>query len=374
MAVALHPVLKESYQLYYDLQEVMAIFANRFMDLDVPSCVRIFDILTRLSKQFDDLDRFYCWCKSAGIYPRSPSEFPDVERITQQKLDAMDDLIRDKSNLAKNKKPVKSFEQLTSEEDARRAAEEAAAAVAAAQLKALPAPEPAPLKEEHDQEEEEVQKEKEPPATKKVDEDADLLNFGDDSVMVDDHADKFALALFDGNPVTTAPALTWTWEAFADEADWETALVQSASNLSGQRATLGGGFDMLLLDGMYSQPLHVTTQGLSEGSGRASSIALPKATPMLALPAPPTTGIGGAAANGGSDPFSASLSVPAPSYVQMTDMGKKQQLLMEEQVMWQNYARDGMQGQATIAKLQAHAAAAAAGMNLLGDGEYVQRF
>lgn len=366
MAVALHPVLKESFQLYYDLQEVMSVFVDRFMELEVPDCVRIFDIFTRLSKQFDDLDRFYSWCKSSGI-SRS-SEFPDVERVTQQKLDVMGEFIRDKSILAHNKKPaaIKSLEQLTSEEDAQRAS-----ACAATQVRALPGPKPAPVEEEpkeevqEAQEEEEVaQKEEESLAIVKIDEEADFLNLRDGSVTLDDHADKFALALFDGNlaAATTGPALTW--EAFADEADWETALVQSASNLSGQRATLGGGFDMLLLDGMYSQPHQATTLGFSDGSGSASSVALPKAatTPLLALPAPPTAG-GGAAAPAGSDPFAASLSVPAPSYVQMMDLERKRRLLMEEQAMWQQYARDGMQGQVTIAKL-----------NGMGGAGYVQRF
>lgn len=72
---------------------------------------------------------------------------------------------------------------------------------------------------------------------------------------------------------------------------------------------------------------------------------------MLALPAPPTAE-GGAQMTSGGDPFAASLGVPPPAYVQMSELEKKQKLLMEEQLMWQQYARNGMQGEVSLANLQ----------------------
>ncbi|ONK73789.1 uncharacterized protein A4U43_C04F35380 [Asparagus officinalis] len=63
------------------------------------------------------------------------------------------------------------------------------------------------------------------------------------------------------------------------------------------RAVLGGEFDLLLLDEMYSQPPNRATMGFLDHVGRASSVALPKATPMLALPAPPRTSVGGEVAS-----------------------------------------------------------------------------
>ncbi|ONK56719.1 uncharacterized protein A4U43_C10F12040 [Asparagus officinalis] len=342
VTVALHPLLRESYQLYYDLQEAIDIFLDRFMELEIRDCVRIQEIFSRLSKQFDELDRFYSWCKSSGI-SRS-SELPNIEKITQKKLDVMDEFLRDRSNLSK--KPFKNLEQLTNEEDeARRRAEELARQ---SSVKALPEPEPElELKQEEVvAEEEEVSG---PLAIVTVEEEVDFLNMRDDAVTVEDRGDDLALALFEGHtaPTTSAPV----WEAFTDDtADWETALVQSASNLSGQKAVLGGGFDLLLLDGMYSQPPNRTMMGFWEGAGSASSVALPKATPMLALPAPPTASGGGEVTGG--DPFTASLSVPAPSYVQMAEMERKQSFLWEEQAMWQQYAANGMQGQVSLQQTQ----------------------
>lgn len=72
---------------------------------------------------------------------------------------------------------------------------------------------------------------------------------------------------------------------------------------------------------------------------------------MLALPAPAT-------ASGNSngpvplDPFAASLEVSPPPYVQMNDMEKKQRMLMEEQMMWDQYSRDGRQGHMNIRQNQ----------------------
>ena len=72
---------------------------------------------------------------------------------------------------------------------------------------------------------------------------------------------------------------------------------------------------------------------------------------MLALPAPAT-------ANGNSngtvpmDPFAASLEVAPPAYVQMNDMEKKQRMLMEEQMMWDQYSREGRQGHMNLRKNQ----------------------
>ncbi|KAG5033029.1 hypothetical protein JHK82_016596 [Glycine max] len=126
----------------------------------------------------------------------------------------------------------------------------------------------------------------------------------------------------------------------------------NTSNLSRQKADLAGGFDPLLLNGMYDQGAvrqHVSTTQLSGGS--ASSVALPgpgkSATPVLALPAPDGT----VQAVGPQDPFAASLTVPPPSYVQIADMERKQHLLVQEQQLWQQYGRDGMQGQLGLSRV-----------------------
>lgn len=349
--VALYPVVKESFQIYYDITEILGILIDRFMELEVPDSVKVYDIFCRVSKQYDELDSFYGWCKTVGI-ARS-SEYPEVERITYKKLELMDDFIRDKSALAQSKinvdfqlKNEPEQEQEQEQEDDDKEAE-TTYQEDMNETKALPAPEESRPTEGEKKEEVKLE-------SKDTQQEADLLNLGEDSVTCEEHADKLALALFysGGAPVDPATAGRTAWEAFKDEtADWETTLVQSASNLSRQTAALGGGFDTLLLDGMYQQGATAVAMASAETTGSASSVALGSAgrPAMLALPAPPTTQAG---ATPPIDPFAASCAVAPPPFVQMSDLEKKQKLLVEEQLMWQQYARDGMQGQLGLTKLQ----------------------
>ncbi|KAG9457278.1 hypothetical protein H6P81_001786 [Aristolochia fimbriata] len=350
--VALYPLVKESFRIYYDITEIMGILIDRFMEMEVSNCVKVYDIFSRIGKQFDELDGFYQWSKTVGI-ARS-SEYPDVERITQKKLDIMDEFIRDKSALAQSRRLKTAAAQSKPEpaQDPQREAEEPPPEDMNG-IKALPAPpeeQSGALREEEAKEGEE--KDKQICCTSTTDL---LINLQEGEMSFEEQGDKLALALFAGE-TTAASASGPAWEAFKDEsssssaADWETALVQSASHLSRQRPSLGGGFDTLMLDGMYQQP---PAPNHAAPSGSASSMAYPIVNtptttttthePYLALPAPPPLVSGNAAVVGG-DPFAASNVIPPPSYVQMSEMEKKQQLLVEEQLMWQQYARDGMHG------------------------------
>ncbi|OWM84947.1 putative clathrin assembly protein At1g03050 [Punica granatum] len=350
--VALYPIVKESFQIYYEMTDIMAILIDGFAELDVPNCVKIYEMFTRTAKQLEQLDSFYSWCNSVGL-ARS-SEYPEVERITQKKLNLMDDFIRDKATLAQDNRAMSlepksesvqesSSQPETGEEDMN-------------SIKALPPPEG--FTEASTQEEKPEEEKNENLQLAVVE--ADLLNLGEDAVRTPEHGDQLALALFDGAGPTTATSLSGpAWEAFNDNTpDWENALVQSASRLSNQQtASMGGGFDMLLLNGMYQQGAVATAAASSQygGSGSASSIALgsagrPAAT--LALPALPTGGPNSLPPN--ADPFAPSLAVVPPPYVQMSDLENKQRLLMEEQRMWQQYTQNGMQGQLGFSNLQAN--------------------
>ncbi|XWS68335.1 hypothetical protein CRYUN_Cryun04dG0081500 [Craigia yunnanensis] len=350
VTVALHPIVKESFQIYYDITEILGILIDRFMELDVSESVKIYEIFCREGKQFDELENFYSWCKSVGI-ARS-SEYPEIEKITQKKLDLIDEFIRDKSALAQGMinedEPKDGSKQEVKEPEA---SEEDMNAI-----KALPALEDfseVPVEEEPEKEEEE---EEDNSKAIVVQQEGDLLNLGEDAMSSQDHADKLALALFDGG-APAGPPPGPGWEAFKDEADWESALVQSASSLTNQRATLGGGFDILLLDGMYQQGQTMAAMASSgyAVTGSASSVAFGSAgrPETLALPAPPSSEGKNSGSNGG-DPFTASLAVAPPSYVQMSDMEKKQKFLVEEQAMWEQYKRDGMQGYVGMSKAQTY--------------------
>ncbi|PIN09863.1 Clathrin assembly protein AP180 [Handroanthus impetiginosus] len=345
--VALYSLVKESFKLYADVCEVLAVLLDKFFDMEYQDCVKAFDAYVSSAKQIDELVGLYDWCKDIGV-ARS-SEYPEVQKITSKLLETLEEFVGDRA------KAMKSPERKV---EAQPPPQEEEPAPDMNEIKALPPPEdytPPPPPEP------------EPPKPA-VQETGDLLDLREEGVTADDQGNKLALALFAG-PVANSgngsweafssngePEVTSAWQNPAAEtgkADWELALVESASHLSKQKAAMAGGLDPLLLNGMYDQGMvrqHVSAAQSSGGS--ASSVALPgpgaSKTPVLALPAPD-----GTVQTVGQDPFAASLSIPPPSYVQMADMEKKQHLLVQEQIVWQQYAQSGMQGQGSLAKISA---------------------
>ncbi|XP_057501200.1 probable clathrin assembly protein At4g32285 [Actinidia eriantha] len=346
--VALYPVVKESFRLYTDVCEVLGVLLDRFSEMEYVDCVKSFDAYVNAAKMIDELVLFYGWCKEIGV-ARS-SEYPEVQKITDKLLGSLEGYLRERANRPKSPEKAR---------DDRSSAVKEEAIEDMNGIKALPPPEnytpmpppPPPVPQPK-------------PQPQHVTE--DLVNLKDD-VSAEDQSNKLTLALFSGLPAANSNS---SWEAFNGEsevtsawqtpaaesgkADWELALVESTSNLSKQKADLAGGFDPLLLNGMYDQGAvrqHVSNTQLTGGS--ASSVALPgtgkSATPILALPAPD-----GTVQNvGHQDPFAASLVVPPPAYVQIADMEKKQHLLVQEQQLWQQYGSSGMQGQVGLTKLAA---------------------
>lgn len=347
---ALYSLVKESFKLYADICEVLHNLLDRFSEMEYADCVKTFDAYVSAAKMIDELVGTYNWCKDVGI-ARS-SEFPEVQVITDKLLGTLEGFLRERANRPRSP-------EINRVESSSAVKEEKTPDMN--EIKALPPPEnhtppppapPQPVPQPR-------------PHAQQVTE--DLVNLKDDGVTADGEGNKMALALFSG-PVAKGNG---SWEAFPSDGetgqvtsawqtpaaeigkvDWELALVETASNLSKQTADLAGGFDSLLLNGMYDQGTvrqHVSNTQVTGGS--ASSVALPgvgkTATPMLALPAPDGT----VQPVGNQDPFAASLAVPPPSYVQMAEQERKQHLLMQEQQLWQQYASNGMQGQMGLSRL-----------------------
>ncbi|KAJ4839220.1 hypothetical protein Tsubulata_007750 [Turnera subulata] len=352
--VGLYQVVKESFGLYVEICEALAVLLDRFTEMEYGDCVKGFNMYVNAAKLIDELGGFYGWCKDTGI-ARS-SEYPEVKKITDNLLKTLEGFLKGVKGVTDSSRkspdtrreeasPVKDVPEVPSMNE----------------IKALPAPKiyattapPQPRSQPQPQ-----------PQPQHVTQ--DLVDLREDGVSADEQGNKLALALFSGPPPTTTngdweefpsnggPEITSAWQTPAAEsgkADWELALVETASNLSKQKAELAGGLDPLILNGMYDQGAvrqHVSTTQLSGGS--ASSVQLPgtgrSATPVLALPAPDGT----VQPVGNQDPFAASFSVPPPSYVQLADMEKKQHLLVQEQHIWQQYGHNGMQGQLGLDKI-----------------------
>ncbi|KAG6417398.1 hypothetical protein SASPL_119555 [Salvia splendens] len=334
VVVALYPILKESFQIYHCITEILATLIERFMQLDVPDMMQVHDIFSHVSKQYDELDGFYSWCKNVGIMRFH--EYPNVGKISQPKLDIMDDFIHHKSSTLHSRKAI----------------EPQQAALALAEEAWIEEPQKllSPIKEETA---DDLKMTPAPQLHKKTREEGDLLNLYDNTPTAQDLGDQLALALFDGYPDTTPSTSTSSpWEAFnePESGDWEMALVQSASHLSNQKPSLPQGFDPLIFNGMYQYGGMQASSGFY-ANGSASSLAGRPAT--LALPAPHSpANYGPNAFSLNNDPFAASLAIAPPAYVQMLEMEQKQMLLVQEQLLWQQYTRDGMHGQMGLANLQ----------------------
>lgn len=283
----------------------MAVFLDRFPKLDVPDSVKVYELFCRLSKQYDELDALYDWCKTVGI-ARS-SEFPDIERIPKKRLDMWNEYIEYKSANAPDKRALGVETKPARVKETEQA--EAIVEEDMLTMKELP-----PLEGLVD--EEEVKKEMkvtlvEPKEEKKI-QTGELVTLSEHKPNIEEEGNRLVLALFDGH---STPSST-PWEAFKDSSgDWETALVQNAGVLPNRKASSIEGFDGLMFDGMF------ITNHTGAGIGGA---------------------IGSYPTN--ADPFAASLAVAPPAYVQMQEMETKQSFVAEEQAMWQTYVWDGMRG------------------------------
>ncbi|KAL6840904.1 hypothetical protein ACP4OV_029164 [Aristida adscensionis] len=340
----LYLLVKESFQLHADVAVVLAVLLDRFFDMEYPECVKAFEAYVSTAKQIDELIAFYAWCNDVGV-ARS-SDFPDVKRIDEKLLETLEHFMRERGRAGQSVPPAPAPQPVNVDMEEE---EEAAEYDDMNRVKALPAP------ERYDAAAARSAPEKPARAP-----DQDLVDLREPAATADEQGNKLALALFsapagaangagDGGwvafPSDDAPEVTSAWQTPAAEpgkADWELALVETASNLSRQKAALGGGMDPLLLGGMYDQGAVRRQVAAQAASGSASSVALPwqgAAAPVLALPAPDGTvqAVGG-------DPFAASLAVPPPSYVQMAEMERKQQLLVQEQQMWAQYRHGGGMG------------------------------
>ncbi|CAM6038704.1 unnamed protein product [Sphagnum compactum] len=349
--IALYPVVKESFQLYADLSEGTTMLLEGFFDMEQRDTVKAYDIYNCFAKQSEELHNFYNLCRKFGI-GRS-SEYPTLQKISQDLLGTMEDFLKTRKHgdSQGSKSPEPQPLQLEYRPE-------------------TPQPEPTPEPQVVIPEPEAVTPPPEPPQVEpeSVQTEGDLLDLDKPTISQQDQENRLALALFSGTFQTTSNS---NWEAFgsdqgsqlsggalqSDAADsgkagWELALVASVSNLSKPTsATMAGGFDPLLLTSMYDQGAARQKQAAAAiPAGSASSVCIPNrpSSSFLALPAPP-----GAMPlpESGEDPFAASVVIPPPSYVQIADMSKKQQLLVQEQMMWQKYQSDGMRGEQSFMKL-----------------------
>ncbi|MCO5579295.1 hypothetical protein L7F22_033149 [Adiantum nelumboides] len=364
---ALHAIVRESFLVYSDIRDGMAILLDAFFDLEQLDCISAFDVYTKAAKQVDELISFYSICKTLGVC--KATEYPTVEKISEEMLETMAaslrlrlDSTRDSSR--KTKAPAQarsvSFQDEVEGEPVHESkgvfksspthpySSRPATPPRIATKASLP-PKPVPVAN---------------PAVSspgvKVSDRPNLLDLNEEPSMPSQEQEKkLELALLFGDSNSGVDS---AWESFFPDVDgnvsptsnnalegsqgvtgWELALIDSESSIMSRPPTgssLAGSFDQLLLDNLYDQGVdnRIRQAAASGPAGSASSVAAPS-QPLSNIYALPASSAAASTleAQVQEDPFAASINVPPPSYVQMSELRQKQQLLMQEQQQWLQY-------------------------------------
>ncbi|KAJ0245056.1 Clathrin coat assembly protein AP180 [Hirschfeldia incana] len=94
--MSLYAVAQESFDLYRDISDGLALLLDGFFHLQYQSCVHAFQACVRASKQFEELNGFYDLCKSIGV--GRTSEYPSVQKISSELLETLQEFLKDQSS------------------------------------------------------------------------------------------------------------------------------------------------------------------------------------------------------------------------------------------------------------------------------------
>nr|GMC77059.1 clathrin coat assembly protein AP180-like [Ipomoea batatas] len=90
---ALYAVVQESFDLYKDVSDGLALFLDSFFHLQYQSCVIAFQTCMKAAKQFEELGAFYTLCKTMEV-GRS-SEYPSVHSISPELIETLQEFLKD---------------------------------------------------------------------------------------------------------------------------------------------------------------------------------------------------------------------------------------------------------------------------------------
>ncbi|KAI3465608.1 hypothetical protein Pfo_022271 [Paulownia fortunei] len=109
-AIATRPTVQESFELYKDISDGLTLILDSFFHLQFQNCVSAFQACAKAAKQFKELSDFYSLCKSIGV-GRS-SEYPSVQTISEELIEALQEFLKDQSSFPSNSKPTNRFSLL----------------------------------------------------------------------------------------------------------------------------------------------------------------------------------------------------------------------------------------------------------------------
>ncbi|XP_057429506.1 clathrin coat assembly protein AP180 [Lotus japonicus] len=94
--ISLYAVVQESFDLYKDISDGLAVVLDSFFHMPLSSCAAAFHACVKSSKQFDELSRFYSFCANSGI-GRS-YEYPTVQKVSEELMETLQEFLKDQAN------------------------------------------------------------------------------------------------------------------------------------------------------------------------------------------------------------------------------------------------------------------------------------
>ncbi|KAG6572416.1 Clathrin coat assembly protein, partial [Cucurbita argyrosperma subsp. argyrosperma] len=93
---SLHAVVQESFDLYRDISDGLALLLDSFFHLQYQSCVNAFQACVKAAKQFEELGSFYDLCKSIGV--GRTSEYPSVQQPSDELIETLQEFLKDQAS------------------------------------------------------------------------------------------------------------------------------------------------------------------------------------------------------------------------------------------------------------------------------------
>ncbi|KAF2292318.1 hypothetical protein GH714_019033 [Hevea brasiliensis] len=93
---SLYAVVQESFDLYRDISDGLALLLDSFFHLQYQSCVSAFQSCVKATKQFEELCSFYDLCKSIGV--GRTSEYPSVQKISEELIETLQEFLKDQAS------------------------------------------------------------------------------------------------------------------------------------------------------------------------------------------------------------------------------------------------------------------------------------
>ncbi|KAI4308394.1 hypothetical protein L6164_031474 [Bauhinia variegata] len=98
--ISLYSILQESFVLYKDISDGLAVLLDSFFQLPYQASVKAFQACVKSSKQFDELNSFYSLCTCLGI--GRTSEYPSVQKVSEELMETLREFLKDQAPLPAN--------------------------------------------------------------------------------------------------------------------------------------------------------------------------------------------------------------------------------------------------------------------------------